>query len=425
MLIFFRFHRILGNSSEKGRIVIETIIFLGTKKSGSSRDALKAAEKLGYFTVLFTNNPKQVFDRNSFPEIHIMQYCDLDDIDAVRESIRHLRHGSLNIKAIVSFIDPYCSLAARLAKEFGVERFSFEAMEKMENKLKTRETLRETPYNPEYLVIKEGEENERAIKRLLPAVLKYTDSNGSKDVYYCEDFGDYLRNSRNLFKQHPGKTFLLEEYLEGEQFIVEVLVEEDDVKIAAVVEQEIEYVNKHFIVTGYNLLINYSRSYFERLKNCTEEIVKHFGLKNGPCHLEIRLTPSGWKLIEINPRISGAGMNQLIQIGFGINLVAETLKLAVGEKPDLEPKHYKHAFAQYLILEKSGVLERITGRGEVLSSPGVEFVYIKPRKGAYLTPPNSLGNRYAFVIATGGSEKDARRNAKSAADKIVFHLITE
>lgn len=130
-------------------------------------------------------------------------------------------------------------------------------------------------------------------------------------------------------------------------------------------------------------------------------------------------------MIEINPRISGAGMNQIISIGFGINLVGETLKLAVGKKIDLGPKQFKHVFAEYVILEKAGILEKITGRNEVLSSPGVEFVYVKPRKGTYLSPPQSLGGRYAYVIATGATEKEARRNAKNAAEKIVFHLLTE
>ena len=138
----------------------------------------------------------------------------------------------------------------------------------------------------------------------------------------------------------------------------------------------------------------------------------------------MRLVKGNWKLIEINPRISGAGMNRLLDIGYGINLVQETLKLALKKEVDLEPKHNKHTFAQYVTLDRSGILKKTTGKREVLNSPGVEYIYVKPRKGSYLSPPSSLGNRYAFVIATGSTEKEARWNAKSAAEKIVFHLIT-
>jgi biotin carboxylase len=234
-----------------------------------------------------------------------------------------------------------------------------------------------------------------------------------------------LKYSERLFKDYPGGTLVVEEYLDGEQFIVEVLVEAGKVNIVAVIEQEINFINEHFIITGYNLLTNYSRSYFEKLKRSTEEIIKIYGLENGPCHLEMRLVRGNWKLVEINPRISGAGMNRLLNIGFGINLVEETLKLALKKPINLEPKQIKSTFAQYVILEKSGILKKITGKREVLNSPGVEFIYVKPRKGTYLTPPTSLGNRYAFVIATGSNEKEARRNAKNAAEKIVFHLIME
>lgn len=421
------FHKIYQKviPNDKGRINIDIIIFLGTQKSGSSREALQAAVNLGYFTCLFTKNHKQIMDRHSYPEVHMMQYCDLDDIDAVRETIRYLQHSALNIRAIVSFVDPYCALAAKLAKEFGVGCFTSEAMEIMQDKFRTRELLKDSPYNPRFTVItKENYESERSVKRLLPAVIKYIDSNGSRDVYYCERYTDYLNNCERLFDKYEDGTLILEEYLDGEQFIVEVLVINGKVHIVAIVEQEIDYINDHFIITGYNLLINYSRAYFEKLKRSTVEIIKLYGLENGPCHLEMRLVKGNWKLIEINPRISGAGMNRLLDIGYGINLVQETLKLALKKEVDLEPKHNKHTFAQYVTLDRSGILKKTTGKREVLNSPGVEYIYVKPRKGSYLSPPSSLGNRFAFVIATGSTEKEARWNAKSAAEKIVFHLIT-
>ena len=137
----------------------------------------------------------------------------------------------------------------------------------------------------------------------------------------------------------------------------------------------------------------------------------------------MRLVDKQWKLIETNPRISGSGMNEFLQIGLGINLVKETLKLALGETPDLEPKFKKHTFAQYIIVKQKGILNRILGKRTAQSSPNVKSVYIKPKKGALLTPPESMGNRYAYVIATGKTENEAKKNAKYAASKIKFILV--
>lgn len=115
-------------------------------------------------------------------------------------------------------------------------------------------------------------------------------------------------------------------------------------------------------------------------------------------------------------------MNKLIEIGLGLNLVEETLKLALGQEPNLQPKHKQHVFAQYVILSETGILEKITGKRKASLCAGVQEVYVKPRQGTLLTPPLSMGHRYAYVIATGDSEQSARENAKFAASQIQFYL---
>lgn len=156
-----------------------------------------------------------------------------------------------------------------------------------------------------------------------------------------------------------------------------------------------------------------------------EAIVKAHGMEMGTCHLEIRQVHGEWKLIEISPRISGGGMNRLIECGLGINLVEETIKMALGQKPDLQPKKLQYVYAQYVTVSESGILEKVSGKERALQCPGVLQVYIKPRKGAFLSPPLSMGQRYAYVIATGESEEEAKENARNATSQIQFHLLIQ
>jgi hypothetical protein len=52
---------------------MQTIIFLGSNKSGSSREALKAAKILWYFTVLLTDREKWIKQqRKEFTDVHQM-----------------------------------------------------------------------------------------------------------------------------------------------------------------------------------------------------------------------------------------------------------------------------------------------------------------------------------------------------------------
>ena len=63
------------------------------------------------------------------------------------------------------------------------------------------------------------------------------------------------RNFRILTNLYPEGTILVEEFLEGPQYIVEVLAIDGDINIVAVVAQEIKLINNHFIIIGYSLLV--------------------------------------------------------------------------------------------------------------------------------------------------------------------------
>ncbi len=422
---------------------MKAIIFIGTYKSGSSREALKAAEKLGYYTVLFTERINFIKNRSSFPEVHLMKLCDLNNLEEIKQNIRPLILKCIKICAIVSFIDPYCYTACLLAEEFGVNQFSTPAINKMQDKILSRQVLAASPYNPRFTIL----ENEQALyspsgwklNESFPFILKLPHSTSSKDVYKINNSKQFKRYLKKVL-QNSSEPLLAEEFLDGPQYLVEVLVHQKKVHIAAIIQQEITH-DMRFIVTGYNLLIDPPADFYDDLKKAVEAIIFTHGMESGACHLEMRhvwknrtlliakedddwgnIQNKEWKVVEVNPRISGGGMNRLIEIGLGFNLVEETLKLALGQEPNLSPRHKQNVFAQYVILSEAGILEKITGRKKAYACPGVREVFLKPRKGTLLIPPLSMGHRYAYVIATGNSEKAAIDNAKFAASQIKFWL---
>lgn len=401
---------------------MKTIVFIGTQKSGSSREAIRAAERLGYYTVLLTDRPSFLEKRTEFPDVHFMQQCDLNNIEELKNAIRQLLLKALNVCAVVSFVDPYCYIACLLAEEFGVNHFSTEAMGIMEDKILSRKALKDTPFIPRYMELSEKDSlSKDVISEILPVVVKSPLSAGSKDVFKANSYKDFIRCREKLMEKHPGTPVLVEEFLDGPQYLVETVVYGGTVHIVAIIEQEITF-NHRFIVTGYNLIIDPPAILYDSIKGAAEFIINKHGLESGPCHLEMRYVKGQWKLIETNPRISGAGMNRMLEIGFGFSLVEETLKLAVGSEPNLEPRYKKPVFAQYVTLSESGILEKVTGKGKASRSPGVEAVYVKPKKGSKLTPPLSMGDRYAYVMATGTHGQEAKANAKFAASQIYFWL---
>lgn len=400
-----------------------TIVFIDTKKSGSSREAIKAAVRLGYFTVLLTENSNYMMQRKEFSDVSQMIYLEKMSEDNIRTEYKRLLHQGRIIKAIISFVDPYVSLAAQLMNELCNSDISVEAFKKMEDKILTRNTLQNNATTPKYDVFLPNDELGNFINKghSYPQIVKSPVSGGSKDVYLVQNKFEMKKKIEKISKLYPNQDILIEEYLDGPQYIVEVLVHKGNLNIVAIVKQDITKIKK-FIVTGYEIQLNPEESLYRSLFDAVESIIKDLGVVNAACHLEIRHVHGNWKLIEINPRISGGAMNRMIDEAFGINLVEETIKAYLDQEPNLERKHENYIYTHYLTINSLGKLLKVTGKNIATNLPGVIEVYIKPRKGAIMIPPVSMGQRYAYVIASGETQEEAKKNAINATSHIKFYL---
>lgn len=402
---------------------MESILFIETTISGSAREAIKAAARLGYITVLLTERKNIVIQGNDFEDIsRIIQLDELTE-NPIRTEISRLQQQGNIIKAIVSFVDPFVSIAAQLANEFCSTALSVEALKIMEDKTATRNALKENASTPTFEIYEPTDDLDHTIQKVrnYPIVVKSAVSKASKDVYFVENEFEMKKAMRKISKLYPSRKIVLEEYLDGPQYLVEVLVHNGISNIIAIIKQEITK-NIKFIITGYAIELDLESKLYQKLVEIVESILKDLEVINAACHLEFRYVNDNWKLIEMNPRISGGAMNRMIGEAFGINLVEETIKLNLGFEPNLIREFEKPIYTHYITIGSCGYLLKVTGENNAATQPGVKEVYIKPRKGAIMMPPISMGHRYGYVIATGETPEEAKSNAVNAASNIKFYL---
>lgn len=402
---------------------MKTIVFIGTNKSGSSREAIKAAERLGFFTVLLTDRKLFLENRIDFPDVHQMILMELTNFDLLKESINKIQEQGKIIMAVLSFIDPFVNVAVKLSEKLGLTFVSSEPLFKMENKILTRELLKDLSVSPYFSKFEKDGSMQTFIdnqKGKYPLIVKTPDSTGSKDVILVKN-EQQLARSINTFLRKGAKEVLIEEYLDGPQYLIEVCVFNGKVYIVAVLEQEIKFFER-FIVTGYCLLADIEDAFHKEICKTVCMVLEKFNFENGSCHLEMRWVNQQWKLIEVNPRISGGAMNSIVEVGYGINLVEETIKINLGQEPNFERKYNRFVYAHYITSEETGILIKVTGKNRCSQLPGIDEVFIKPKKGKLLHPPLSMGDRYGYVLASSNNKDDAIRNAKEAAKEISFYL---
>jgi biotin carboxylase len=405
---------------------MDTIVFIGSNKSGTSREAIQIAEQMGYFTILFTDREKFLEQREEFPDVHQMIYLKYLQLkELILEQLDLLQQQGKRIKACLSLIDPFVYSTAILSEELGLATLSTGALYKMEEKTRFRKELQSLNVNPWFNVVSyKASVNDiyEDFKKRLPFIIKSPQSFGSKDVYLGRTEKDLEMSLHLLKRQFPKTSLLVEEYLEGPQYLVEVLVLEGKIHIIAIVEQEITNLNNRFIVTGYVFPAALSDDQYTKLEVTIKNILTTLEMVHGSCHLEMRWVKGEWKLIEINPRMSGGAMNQIIIEGTGINLVKEIIKMNLGQEPEINKTKDNHIYAHFITVNATGRLFKVTGKNRALSYEGVKEVFIKPRKGNILNPPLSMGDRYAYVIASANTPNAAKRTALTAVREIKFYL---
>ncbi|MDK8210390.1 biotin carboxylase, partial [Bacillus subtilis] len=81
-----------------------------------------------------------------------------------------------------------------------------------------------------------------------------------------------------------------------------------------------------------------------------------------------------------------------------------------------------YVYAHYLTVHSKGKLIKVIGKERSSNYPGVEEVYIKPRKGAILRLPTSMGHRYGYILTSSHYKKEAKKMALEAAKEISFEI---
>jgi biotin carboxylase len=141
------------------------------------------------------------------------------------------------------------------------------------------------------------------------------------------------------------------------------------------------------------------------------------GLGWGPLHWELRIDREGRAVpMEVNPRLAGGFIPELVRHAQGIDLIRETLRLVVGRKPGLVPARRDYASIRFLFAPGAGRLAAIEGMSDALRRPDVVEVSAYRRPGDALAVHGDFRDRIGHVVACAPEARAASRAAERARD---------
>jgi biotin carboxylase len=132
-----------------------------------------------------------------------------------------------------------------------------------------------------------------------------------------------------------GNDLLLEEYLDGVEFDID-LVMHDGACVFSSVSQNWPTAEPSFQETGLHLPPDHDRRAVGRLVDLAVDTARAFGLTQGVLHIEGKCTSRGPRLVEINARMGGGRIHEMVRAVWSVDLVEAQLRSCLGLAPNLQ-----------------------------------------------------------------------------------------
>jgi biotin carboxylase len=146
---------------------------------------------------------------------------------------------------------------------------------------------------------------------------------------------DVVRPENNgIFR--TGNDLLLEEYLDGVEFDVDVVMHEGTCVFSSV-SQNWPTAEPSFQETGLHCPPDHDRREVRRLVDLVVRTAQAFGLHRGVLHVEGKCTGRGPRIIEVNARMGGGRVAEYVRAVWGVDLVEAHVRSCLDLAPELKP----------------------------------------------------------------------------------------
>ena len=133
-----------------------------------------------------------------------------------------------------------------------------------------------------------------------------------------------------------GNDLLLEEYLDGVEFDVDLVMEDGECVFSSAL-QNWPTAEPSFQEQGLHCPPDHNRRAVRRVIAFSIEAAQAFGLHTGVLHIEAKATSRGPRIVEINARMGGGRIYETVRAVWNLDLVEEQLRASLGLRQQLQP----------------------------------------------------------------------------------------
>ncbi|MFJ8333334.1 acetyl-CoA carboxylase biotin carboxylase subunit family protein [Streptomyces sp. NPDC094437] len=364
----------------------------------------------------------------------------IDRPDQAIDEVLALAAGSDPVDGVLALSELVSYHTAVAAAALGLPANPPAASARLRRKDLQREALRAAgaPCPPFAVVTDEAELHAAAEQLTFPVVLKPAVGVGSLCVTRVADLPALIAAFRRAVGMHASdprvigapRVFVVEEVIEGANWhgddrmgtrvSVESLIDDGTVHHLAVTDKL--PLAPPFREVGDVMPSGLPQPRVEEIRRATTDALRALGVTRGATHTELMLTAAGPVVIEVNGRIGG-GVCELLRAAAGYDVVAQLVRLALGQSPAALPEFRGHAF-YYTPQPPQGEYEvvEISGEEEIARLPGVLEVVRAKRPGDRLVADEGTIAHPFRVLATSADFSDFFTRLKAVEDAMTLEL---
>lgn len=344
---------------------------------------------------------------------------DLEDLEDLHKIILS-KIGKPN--GILTFNDSSLVQTAKLAELLELNFLNKDVARVATNKLLQKKCFESFSLpTPQWKEICSPEEANNFFKDWGSLVIKPVDRSASAGVSKVKNPVEIKQAFKNALNESIIGTIIVEEYIEGPEISVETIFFNGEHRVISITDK-ITTTSNTFVEIGHSTPSRYSRELLESVKELAIKACSALNINYGACHTEIKLSKKGPLIIEVNPRLAGDCIIDLIDLSLGINLYRYYGKTALGESISIEeitPKFYKGAAIKFQPSKKDGIL--IGAKTSLKCSPDwLEELSVIQEMNVVMPDLDSNAGRIAYAITTGKNGEEALTNAETALSSISF-----
>ena len=228
---------------------------------------------------------------------------------------------------------------------------------------------------------------------------------------------DFYKLYDIALEESRDNSVLIEQFIEGPEFSVEIIVWEGKVNVLTVTDKKTTEA-PHFVELGHNQPSCFPEDTVALIKDAAVRGVKALGVDKCACHAEVKVQDGKAYLMEIGARMGGDFISTVLtRLSTGIDMVAAAIDCALNIEPDLTPKAAPQGVCIRYFCPKPGKLVSISNT-EVLDDPRVHEWEIYHQVGDEIPEVTSSLCRSGHVIVTEETPQKAIAYAESLLNEV-------